>query len=234
MPHLLPIAAGAGLAALLLLPGCAERPLTASERAFTATVMGPAIDADAVRIVHGSASGLVETTIPARPRTTCREMLSPPRTEPARGRYPAMAIGERVYYARDFWRDDFLAGYPEALDLRQAMRLAHELTHVWQWQRRDATGYHPFKASLEHVESDDPYLVEFDPRKPFLDYGYEQQGVIVEEFVCCRALDPDGARTEALHRLVREAFPAAARRVEDGPGRIELEWEGVERRGICS
>jgi hypothetical protein len=120
------------------------------------------------------------------------------------------------------------------MELTDAMRLAHELTHVWQWQRRDLTGYHPYKASLEHVELDDPYLLEIDPARGFLDYGYEQQGVIVEEFVCCRALDPEGTRTEALYRLVAEVFPAAARRDPAASGAIGLPWAGAETRGICS
>ena len=37
--------------------------------------------------------------------------------------------------------------------------------------------------------------------------GYEQQGAIMEEFVCCRALDPSGARTERLYGILRDVFP---------------------------
>ncbi|MGI1663780.1 hypothetical protein ACRDNQ_16195 [Palleronia sp. KMU-117] len=222
------------VAAMLLLAACAERPLSPAERAFTDTVLGPAIDADDVRFVRGSASSLIDTVIPVRPRTTCREKIYPPRSEPAPGSFPAMAIGPRVYFARDAWSADFLAGYPEAKDVRDAMRVAHELTHVWQWQRRDMTGYHPLKASLEHVESDDPYLLEIDPSKGFLDYAYEQQGVIIEEFVCCRTLDPEGRRTDELHRLVSEVFPAALRRDPAAGGAVRLPWDGATTEGICS
>ena len=220
--------------ALLTLVACAERPLTQAERAFTGTLMGPALDADEVRLVQGSAANLLTAMVPVRPRTTCRERIYPPRSTAVPGSFPAMAIGQSVYFARDLWSEDFLSDYPEAMELTDAMRLAHELTHVWQWQRRDLTGYHPYKASLEHAALDDPYLVEIDPSKGFLDYGFEQQGVIVEEFVCCRALDPDGARTEALHRLVTEVFPAAARRDPAAAGAISLPWAGAETRGICS
>ena len=221
------------LLALALLAACATRPLTETELAFTETVQGPALDTSDVRIVKGAAVGLLPATIPVRPRTTCREKLFPPLTEPVSGTFPAMALADRVYYTRRFWQDDFLKGYPDALDLKEAMRLAHELTHVWQWQARAKTGYHPLKASLEHIEQDDPYLLEIDPGKDFLDYGYEQQGVIVEEFVCCRALDPDGRRTEDLRTLVAQVFPAAARREATNLGEILLPWDGVELGGIC-
>jgi hypothetical protein len=58
--------------------------------------------------------------------------------------------------------------------------------------------------------------------------------VIVEEFVCCRALDPDGARTAELHRLVAEVFPAAARREATIAVDIRLPWAGAQTEGICS
>ena len=221
------------LIALTLLAACSARPLTETERAFTETVMGPALDTSDVRIVKGAVVGLMPATIQPRPRTTCREKLNPPRDMPVQGTFPAFAHGHTVYYTSRFWRDDFLAEYPEAMELRQAMRLAHELTHVWQWQAREITGYHPFKASAEHIAKDDPYLLEIDPEKRFLDYAYEQQGVIVEEFVCCRALDPDGARTAELHDLVSEVFPAtAAGAVPEA--NISLRWDGVETKNICS
>ena len=33
--------------------------------------------------------------------------------------------------------------------LSEAMLLAHEMTHVWQWQNRKRTGYHPLRAAAE-------------------------------------------------------------------------------------
>ena len=146
----------------------------------------------------------------------------------------AFAFRSRVHFESGLYSDDMVIRWPERLRVPQALILAHELTHVWQWQNRDATGYHPLKASLEHIEKDDPYLLEIDPEKPFLDYAYEQQGVLVEEFVCCRALDPDGARTDALARLVGEVFPSAARRETVAQSAIRLPWDGVETAGICS
>ncbi len=222
----------------LVLPGllaaCANRPLTPAERAFTETVMGPAVATEDVRLVKGAVVGLISVTVNPRPQTACREKLYPPLEEPIRANFPAFARGRTIYYTRAFWSKDFLAGYPTVLDLDQAMRLAHEMTHVWQWQERRKTGYSPFAAAFEHVGGDDPYLVEIDPERAFTDYGWEQQGSIVEEFVCCRALDPDGARTKQLTGLVRQVFPGAASADALPKGRIRIPWARAELRGICS
>lgn len=219
---------------LALLAACASRSLTPAERAFTDTVMGPSLAAEDVRLVKGAVVGLISVTVNPRPRTACREKLFPPIEESVRASFPAFAQGPTVYYSRPFWSQDFLGGYPDLLDLEQAMRLAHELTHVWQWQERRKTGYSPFAAAFEHVGGNDPYLVEIDPELAFADYGWEQQGSIVEEFVCCRALDPGGARTAQLTALVRQAFPGASSGDGVPRGRTRIPWAGAELRGICS
>ena len=63
--------------------------------------------------------------------------------------------------------------------------------------------------------------------------GFEQQGAIVEEYVCCRALAPDAPRTKRLHEMLSEALPVAdlpgARREHD----VLLPWKGVQLEGIC-
>ena len=56
----------------------------------------------------------------------------------------------------DLYRGDMVEGWPEVLPLADAMLLAHEMVHAWQWQNRDLTGYHPLKAAFEHVGSADP------------------------------------------------------------------------------
>jgi hypothetical protein len=215
----------------LALAGCAARSLTPAEKAFAETVTGEAVALENVRIIKGSASALVPVTVPVRPRLTCRERLAPPRSEPVPGYFAAMALGNRVHVARRAWREDMLAGYPERMELSQAMRLAHELVHVWQWQARAETGYAPWRAGLEHVELDDPYLVDLAPDMEFLDYGWEQQGVLVEEYVCCRALDPEAPRTAELGALVRQVWPGAA--AGEIAARVDLPWDGAETRGIC-
>jgi hypothetical protein len=122
--------------------------------------------------------------------------------------------------------------YPDRLYLIEAMLLAHELTHVWQWQNRKTTGYSPWRAAAEHGTSDDPYLFDLDGAPDFLSYGFEQQGAIVEEYVCCRALAPEAARTRRLHGMLKAAFPVSdlpARRDSD----VYLPWKQAELRGIC-
>ena len=119
-----------------------------------------------------------------RPYSTCRERIWPPETTPRiRWTVAGFALQDHLYVSRRKWRDDFLAAYPDRLPLADAMFLAHELTHVWQWQHTARTGYSAFAAASEHGDSDDPYRFELTPGKPFLSYGYEQQAALVEEGV---------------------------------------------------
>lgn len=200
----------AALAAFLMLSACA-RPLTPTEADFAAATL-PGLDADATRLHRGPSLSLIPLSRPPRPGTACQDRIGPPEGE-ARVR---VVIGgfvwrNRVIAAGRFFSPDYLPDYPEQLPLAEAMFLAHELTHVWQWQAREMTGYTAWRAVAEHRASDDPYRFTLDPGRAFLDYGYEQQAALVEEFVCCRALDPNGARTEDLHRLLAPHFPGLAR-----------------------
>lgn len=219
---------------ILCLTACTTRPLTEGERGFLTTIPGDAVDMDKARITRGSITSAFEADIPERPRTTCRARIYPPRSGPQTLIFPGLTLGSTMFYTDPFWSDDYVAGYPDALPLRDAMRLAHEMTHVWQWQTRARTGYHPLKALREHIAEDDPYLVDFDADRPFLSYGWEQQGTLVEEFVCCRALDPGAAKTEALYRMLAREFPQVARRELTKLADIALPWDGVETEGICS
>lgn len=219
---------------IMLLCACASRPLSPGETAFAQSVLGEAVDTSRARVVRGSVVGALRVTVPPRPRTTCRERIWPPRTEPIESGFGAMVLGERVYYTERLWKEDFLSAYPATYNLPEAMRFVHEMVHIWQWQARALTGYSPFKASREHIRSDDPYLIDVNIDRPFLDYAYEQQATIVEEFVCCRALDPEGSRTDALHKVVTQVFPEAARRSLVGQDTVFVPWQDVERRGICS
>ena len=103
---------------------------------------------------------------------------------------------------------------------------------IWQWQNRKTTGYNPLRAASEHSAGGDPYLFDIATEPQFSDFGFEQQGAIVEEFVCCRALAPQAPRTKRLHKLVASAMPVAAlpqSRQHD----VRLPWDGVELNGIC-
>lgn len=218
------------LVLLLLLAAC-SRPLSDAERSFSASVHGPALATQSVRFHRGNLIGGIISERPARPAKACRERIRPPETGSVQVSTAAIVLFNRVFFATDFWSRDYLAPYPDTLPLEEAMFIAHELTHVWQWQQREQTGYHPWKAAAEHAALDDPYLFELGDRS-FGEYGYEQQGGLVEEFVCCRALDPNGARTQALHDLLAPVFPGLDRR--ERARTVHVRWSEVETDGICS
>ena len=88
------------------------------------------------------------------------------------------------------------------------------------------------RAASEHSVSDDPYLFEVNNDRRFLDFGFEQQGSIVEEFVCCRALAPQAPRTKRLHALISQEMPLAAL-PQSRPSDVQLPWSGLELDGIC-
>ena len=218
---------------LLLLSACG-RPLTESEIAFTRTIHGETLNVEKVRLWDKAPTRGVTIRRKPRPRTTCREKILPPVTsEIVEAKPAAVAIWNRVWFDEDWFLEDYLPDFPNKIGLIAAMLLSHELTHVWQWQNRALTGYSPLKAAREHRFSDDPYLFDVENKKGFLDYGYEQQGSIVEEYVCCRALDPRGDRTERLHDLIATVMPVSPL-PEGREYAVRLPWAGVELEGICS
>ena len=217
----------------VMLAGCG-RPLTENERAFAQDIHGDAVDLDRVRVAKGALVGSVTFRRQARPRVTCRErILPPPKSEIVTSSPAAVVLFNRIHFTHDWYLDDYMERFPELLNLVTAMLLAHEMTHVWQWQNRELTGYHPLKAAAEHGNTDDPYLFDANVEHNFLDYGYEQQGAIVEEYVCCRALAPEAERTQRLHDLLEEVFPVSTlpqSRAHD----VLLPWKDAELNGICS
>ncbi|MEM7711728.1 MAG: hypothetical protein AAF264_13485, partial [Pseudomonadota bacterium] len=127
---------------------------------------------------------------------------------------------------------DYAAPLPDGtLDLAFAMFLVHEATHVWQWQNRDLTGYHPIKAFTEQITIDDPYLFEPRAHRPFLSEAYEIQATLVEEYLCCATLDPDGARTLRLRDQLRDALPVAEPRAFARPVTVPY---AEDLDGICA
>ena len=221
------------ISAVTLVAGCG-RPLTDTERAFAQKIHGPAVDLDRVRLARGALVGSVTFKRPVRPRLTCRErILPPPKSEIVTSRPAAVALFNRIHFTQDWYLEDYMPRYPERLYLIEAMLLAHEMTHVWQWQNRELTGYHPLKAAAEHTRAEDPYFFDANVEHAFLDYGFEQQGTIVEEYVCCRALAPEAERTQRLHAMLEEVFPVSTlpqSRAHD----VVLPWSEAELQGICS
>lgn len=220
------------LIALTLLAACA-RPLTEGEAELMTALQGDTLDTSRVRILENGFIGITSREYPVRPRTTCRELILPPSDEPTfTARTAGIVLGQTVNVRPDYYLEDYTRNDRGEMSLTAAMYLAHEVTHVWQWQNRDLTGYHPLKAAREHVTIEDPYLFDDGPGRAFLDYGYEQQASLVEEFICCDTLDPEGPRTARLKALLSEVMP-----VSDLPtaGRdIRIPWGDAEIEGICS
>ncbi len=216
----------------LLLAACG-RPLTGPERAFLADIHGSDLDADQVRIAKGAIVGSVTFKRPARPRVTCRErILPPPTTDIVTARPAAVTLFNRVHFANDWYLDDYVPEYPREMNLIAAMLLAHEITHVWQWQQRERTAYHPLRAAAEHGGNPDPYLFDLETEPAFVDFGFEQQGAIVEEYVCCRALAPQAPRTRRLHDMLAATMPVSdlpQSRAHD----LVLPWKDADLNGIC-
>lgn len=217
------------LALLLLLAACG-RPLTASETALASRMFGPGLDTTQMRFYRNGFVGMRTRLFPVRPRTTCRERILPP-AEGAyeSGRAAGVVLFNTVNVRPNVLRPDFSRRPDGRMSLIAAMYLVHEMTHVWQWQNRDRTGYTPLRVGAEHTHGADPYLFDPDARANFLDYGYEQQASLVEEYLCCQVLDPGGARTRRLHDLLSQVMEAGRL----PPVEVSLPWDGVERRGIC-
>ncbi|WP_235962645.1 hypothetical protein [Jannaschia marina] len=196
---------------VLTLTASCSRTLTDAERALVAPLHGDTLDTAPVRIRRNPLIGLFPITFDARPRTTCRERIGPPREGRITTSTGGIVLFERLILSPKAHLDDYAAtfGPDEVLDLPAAMFLVHELTHVWQWQNRAITGYHPRKAFTEQITIDDPYLFDAAATEPFLSYGYEVQASLVEEYLCCATLDPEGARTDRLKTLLREVMPVA-------------------------
>ncbi|WP_317056112.1 hypothetical protein [Roseovarius rhodophyticola] len=207
------------------------RPLTDNEKRFAEQIHGESIDTSRIRFVNGALIGKVTYKRQKRPRLACRERIFPePTTETVTVGPAAFVLFNKVFYSKEWYDRDYLPVYPERMSLVHAMIFAHEITHVWQWQNRAKTGYTPLKAASEHAAKDDPYLFDISTKTRFLDYAYEQQASIVEEYVCCAALDPTAPRTKRLKELLRDGFPLQELRI---PNEVVLPWDGAEVKGIC-
>ncbi|MQQ07652.1 hypothetical protein GFB49_04215 [Epibacterium sp. SM1979] len=223
----------AALLFLLILATCG-RPLTVEERAFLGEIHGDAINLDRVRFVQGAPVLPIKVYRQTRPRVACRERILPP-VEPGvvRARPAAVALFNRVFLTKNWYEPNYMPRFPDRLYLVEAMLVAHEATHIWQWQNRAVTGYHPLRAASEHGGATDPYLFDLTQSSNFLDYGFEQQGAIVEEYVCCRALAPQGARTRRIHDMLAAVMPVAPL-PKSTQQEVVLPWRDAELSGICA
>ncbi|MDA8746775.1 hypothetical protein N9M66_01030 [Litoreibacter sp.] len=218
---------------LLVITACG-RPLSSGEEAFATTFHGDGLDTKKVRILRNPIIKLYVSTVPYPPRTTCAEKTLPPPTEEFYTGSPAATVlFNKITINPDAHASDYLPAWPRTANLRAAMFLAHELVHTWQWQNRRKTGYHPFKAAAEHQASPDPYLFELGNDARFLDFGYEQQGAIAAEYICCAALAPKAPRTQRLKALLSQEFPIDRLSEVLPKTPVALPWNGVKLAGIC-
>ncbi len=218
---------------LLVLAACG-RPLSEGEEAFAKAFHGDGLDTSKVRIINNPLIKLYVATVPFPPRTTCSENILPPPAETHfTGSPAATVLFNKITVNPDANARDYMAAWPRAADLRAAMFLAHELVHTWQWQHRDRTGYHPFKAAAEHQFSEDPYLFDLTTETRFLDFGYEQQGAIAAEYVCCTALAPDAPRTARLKALLAQEFPIENLSAVLPQTPVRVPWRDADFARIC-
>ena len=217
------------LIGFLLVSACG-RPLTAPETALVSDIFGPTLDARKVRIVQDAPLRSFTVNLPPRPRVTCQEKIVPVRTGKLKVTPAGLVAFNRMFLSPGWSLADFVPDYPAEVNLYETMLFAHEMTHIWQWQNRDRTNYHPLKAAAEHLASDDPYLFDPATSQPFLSYGYEQQAGLVEEYVCCALLDPDGPRTARLRDLISTEIPLG----HIPPAQTYIGWPDAPREGLCS
>jgi hypothetical protein len=218
---------------LLLLSACG-RGLTESERALMSPLMGDTFDADQARMLEAGFIGMVTRTYAARPQVTCRERIAPPPSGPTvQGRTAGAVAWTHVLTNSDWTLPNYADGYPEELNLVAALYVSHEMTHIWQWQNRDMTGYSPFRGLAEHKPGVDPYLFDPTEETAFLDMGYEQQASLVEEFVCCRTIAPHGARTQRLYDTLRAVMPIQHPKQTPRPERVFGIYESADLVGVC-
>lgn len=221
------------LIALLFLASCG-RGLTEGERTLMYPIMGQTFIADDARMVEAGFIGMVSRTYPARPQVTCREKIAPPPDGPTIQTRTAGAVAwTHVLTNPDWTLPDYAPDYPQEINLVAAMYFAHEMTHIWQWQNRAVTGYSPFRGLAEHKPGVDPYLFEPEDDIDFLAMGYEQQASLVEEFICCRTVAPDGARTERLYQALSGVMPVQHPTQTPRAQEVFGIYEDANLAGIC-
>jgi len=195
---------------LTVLAACSGRPLAPGEVAFAQDLFGDDLDVDKIRLSAGFGVGTRPATKPLPPRQSaiaqrpgiCDRVTPTGPTGPP----PAWTLYQNVHFAREFYREDVLPGWPEQLLLPHSLLMAHELVHVWQWQNRGRTGYRPAKAGLESFLNLDPYFYVPDEGGNFLEYGFEQQAALLEDYLCYGMFDQKNPRRAKLRAILAPHF----------------------------
>lgn len=206
--------------AFMLASGC-TRPLTENEAAFTKSLFGDTIDTDVIEVLAGAGITPLPYETPQQKMARAETAKTPPRKAPddicVRKPSPrayawswpaAFVLENNVYLSYRYYAKDAFAGvYQGRVPYPQALLMAHELVHVWQWQNRERTLYTPEKSGSESVKSRDPYYWVSDAGREFLSYGYEQQAAIIEDFVCYALLDPEDPKLDEIAEILAPIIP---------------------------
>jgi len=194
---------------LLLLSACA-RPLAPGEAALANDIFGDDLDVSKVRVAAGFGLGPQPEPKPLPPRKgkikprpgVCDRVAPQGPTGPP----PAWALYNQISFSREFYREDVALNWPNQILLPQTLIMAHELVHVWQWQNRGRTGYRPAKAGLESFLNLDPYFYVPDEGAGFLEYGFEQQAALLEDYLCYGMFDQKNPRRAKLRTILAPHF----------------------------
>lgn len=196
--------------ALLTLAAC-SRPLTQAENRFAADLFGPGLDTSRVTVSQGLGLTPPYRTVPSSVAVMRGTDKACVRTPQPRGAQPpqAFALYNRLHFDSTLYASDMAFGWPQGMRFPNALVLAHELTHVWQWQNRAVTGYTPGRAVAESWRLADPYFAASGEAPVFYAFGYEQQTAIVEDFVCFTIANPNHPRRAELRELLEPVLPVA-------------------------
>ena len=196
--------------ALLFLAGLAacSRPLTQAETRFAADLFGPSLDARKVRVAQGVGITPLYRTVPTAFVEVEATEAACVRTPQPRGAQPpqAFAVRNRIHFQTGLYSSDMALTWPRALRVPHALVLAHELTHVWQWQNRARTGYSPARAVAESWRLADPYYAA-PGESGFFSFGYEQQAALVADYVCFTLSNPTHPRRAELRAILQPVLP---------------------------
>ncbi len=203
--------------AVTALTAACTRPLTPNETAVAKSLFGDTLDTGAVRVTAGigvlplprpKTGAVVGGAGPGKVRKAPEGLCTRKRSTQRHWRWPAaFVLGNTVFFSYDFYRADSFAGFPESAPFPVSVIMAHELTHVWQWQNRARTGYSIPESAGETLKRVDPYWFTTGPRAEFLKMGFEQQGAMVQDFTCYALFDPRNPKLGELAAILRPVLP---------------------------
>ncbi|KAB7610126.1 hypothetical protein F9L33_14615 [Amylibacter sp. SFDW26] len=200
------------LLVVFCLVGCTERSMTKKEVAYIDAFHGETVDTESIIFARGLRWGVrnVLKDIRSNPemlKSIQENNIDLKDVKSSLLTTAAVVVGNKVYFRSDIYLDDF-GDSPFETD--RAL-VGHEVTHVWQWQNRQETGYNLFKVVSEHIKYKDPYYYDIIPGQKYGEYRFEQQAEMVEDYLLLRLTDPHGNKTKKLANVLSPAFPNAVK-----------------------